>query len=239
MQGSASPDGYKALVAGDAASALLFAGGLVRRIDAGDPLVLLGGIHVGCFELFGSARVRSVRDLKGKTVAVPRVGQQPAHLCGEHGDIRGPGSTDRYSLGDPSRAGAMQLLAEGKIDGFMGFPPEPQELRARADRPCRGQHHDGPPVVPVLLLHGRREPGLRPHAPGRQQARGAGDAEGDRRLRAGAGARAARLVVDKGLRAALRLRGADAAGDSPTTGGASTTPRTRCASTPCACMRPA
>jgi NMT1-like family len=40
---------------------------------------------------------------------------------------------------------AMQLLAEGKIDGFMGFPPEPQEWRAkqighvvvetRADRP--------------------------------------------------------------------------------------------------------
>jgi NitT/TauT family transport system substrate-binding protein len=25
----------------------------------------------------------------------------------------------------------MQLLAEGKIDGFVGFPPEPQELRAK------------------------------------------------------------------------------------------------------------
>ena len=27
-------------------------------------------------------------------------------------------------------AESMRLLAEGKIDGFMGFPPEPQELRA-------------------------------------------------------------------------------------------------------------
>jgi NitT/TauT family transport system substrate-binding protein len=26
---------------------------------------------------------------------------------------------------------AMRLLAEGKIDGFIGFPPEPQELRAK------------------------------------------------------------------------------------------------------------
>ena len=25
----------------------------------------------------------------------------------------------------------MQLFAEGKIDAFLGFPPEPQELRAR------------------------------------------------------------------------------------------------------------
>ena len=25
----------------------------------------------------------------------------------------------------------MQLLAEGKIDAFLGFPPEPQELRAK------------------------------------------------------------------------------------------------------------
>jgi NitT/TauT family transport system substrate-binding protein len=74
VKGSASPDAYKALAAGEASMGLLFAGGLVARIDAGDPLVVLGGIHVGCFELFGSARVRSVRDLKGKTVAVPALG---------------------------------------------------------------------------------------------------------------------------------------------------------------------
>ena len=111
--------------------ALLFAGGVVTRIDTGAPLVLIGGIHVGCFELFGSARVRSVRDLKGKTVAVPALGSHQ-HLfvasmatyvgLDPHTDIdwvihRGPE--------------AMQLLAEGKIDGFMGFPPEPQELRAK------------------------------------------------------------------------------------------------------------
>ena len=28
-------------------------------------------------------------------------------------------------------AEAMRLLAEGKIDAFLGFPPEPQELRAK------------------------------------------------------------------------------------------------------------
>ena len=26
---------------------------------------------------------------------------------------------------------SIQLLADGHVDGFIGFPPEPQELRAR------------------------------------------------------------------------------------------------------------
>ena len=34
------------------------------------PLKLISGLHVGCYALVGSARVRSVRDLKGKTVSV-------------------------------------------------------------------------------------------------------------------------------------------------------------------------
>jgi len=25
----------------------------------------------------------------------------------------------------------MELFIEGKVDGFLGFPPQPQELRAR------------------------------------------------------------------------------------------------------------
>ena len=51
----------------------------VRRIEAGDPLVILAGVHVGCFELFGTDRVRAIRDLKGKTVAVAYLGGT-AHL---------------------------------------------------------------------------------------------------------------------------------------------------------------
>jgi NitT/TauT family transport system substrate-binding protein len=74
VQAAASPDGYKALAAGAVHMGQLFAGGLITRLDAGDPLVLIAGIHVGCFELFGTARVRSVRALKGKTVAVPALG---------------------------------------------------------------------------------------------------------------------------------------------------------------------
>ena len=42
----------------------------IPYMDANKPVVALAGIHSGCFEVFASGRVQSVRDLKGKTVAI-------------------------------------------------------------------------------------------------------------------------------------------------------------------------
>jgi NitT/TauT family transport system substrate-binding protein len=131
VQGAASPDAYKALAAGDVDMALLFAAGVVTRIDTGAPLVLLGGIHGGCFELFGSARVHSVRDLKGKTVAVPALGSHQHLFVASIAAYVGLDPRTDIHWVIHRAPEAMQLLAEGKIDGFMGFPPEPQELRAK------------------------------------------------------------------------------------------------------------
>lgn len=101
------------------------------RVEAGAPIVVLAGIHSGCYELFGTERVRTIRDLKGKTVAVLTIGS-PEHVFL---------STILAYVGlDPRRdvkwvahepAVSMQLLAEGKVDAFLAFAPEPQELRAR------------------------------------------------------------------------------------------------------------
>ena len=38
----------------------------IIRVEKGDPIVFLAGVHVGCFEVFGNDRVRAIRDLKGK-----------------------------------------------------------------------------------------------------------------------------------------------------------------------------
>jgi NitT/TauT family transport system substrate-binding protein len=48
----------------------------VLDVDAGIPLVMLAGIHPGCFELIGGRRVQTVRDLKDKTVAIRRSSTQ-------------------------------------------------------------------------------------------------------------------------------------------------------------------
>jgi len=41
-------------------------GPVLIQIDEGDPLVLLAGVHVGCFVLFATESVRTIRDLKGR-----------------------------------------------------------------------------------------------------------------------------------------------------------------------------
>src|SRR2546426_8273578 len=60
-----------ALASGEADLNGHFAAPLLLRLEAGDPIVILAGLHIGCFELFGTPEVRTIRDLKGKTVAVP------------------------------------------------------------------------------------------------------------------------------------------------------------------------
>jgi NitT/TauT family transport system substrate-binding protein len=103
---------------------------LVRAIAGGAPVVVLGGVHVGCYELFAQKNIRRVGELKGKRVAAgdnpplfsviaAQVGLDPAK------DIDYVSSTDP----DP-----LELFVQGKIDAFLGFPPHPQELRARGFR---------------------------------------------------------------------------------------------------------
>ena len=63
-----------ALASGEADIKMHFAAPTLLRLDAGDPVVILAGGHIGCFELFGAAGVRAIHDLKGKTVAVSALG---------------------------------------------------------------------------------------------------------------------------------------------------------------------
>ena len=108
------------------------------------PCVAIGGIHAGCFELFGTSRVRSVRDLKNRTIAVGAYPGAQALVTAMALYVGLDPRRDTRFVSPPSEE-AMQLLAEGKIDAMLGFPPEPQELRkrkighvvvsTRADRP--------------------------------------------------------------------------------------------------------
>ena len=71
LRGSSS---HKATAAGEIDFGSNFIGPTLTRLEGGDPLVLLSGTHVGCFELFAREQVRAVRDLKGKTMAVRQLG---------------------------------------------------------------------------------------------------------------------------------------------------------------------
>lgn len=104
----------------------------IVAVDAGAPIVVLGGLHAGCVEVFASDRVRDLRDLAGKRVVANGPGGA------EHIFI----STVATNVGlDPVRDvewvfesdyGAWPgLLEAGKVDVVNAFPPLNLELRER------------------------------------------------------------------------------------------------------------
>ncbi len=155
-----------------------------RRSMPAKPITVLAGVHVGCFELFGNEGIRSIADLKGKTVGVQALGSTPHALLGSWPPRSGSiPIKDIHWVTDPS-VKPMELFADGKIDAFLGFPPEPQDLRARQDRPrrsstarwtARGRN------ISAACLSGNR--GLRPQISGRDQTRAARHSQGHRSLR--------------------------------------------------------
>jgi NitT/TauT family transport system substrate-binding protein len=121
----------KALASGDAHIGIHYATPLVSRIDAGDPITIIAGGHVGCFELFANEKVRAIRDLKGKAVALPAASSTPGALLKIMVSQVGldPNKDVRWVI-EPS-AKQVRLLIDGKIDAFLAFAPVAQELRAK------------------------------------------------------------------------------------------------------------
>lgn len=108
-----------------------FAPQWVSVIDGGGTVTILGGVHVGCFELFGNEGIRSIADLKGKTVGVAALGSSDhlfASVIAAHIGLDPANDIRWVTSQSPTPA---ELFADGKIDACLGLPPVPQELRAR------------------------------------------------------------------------------------------------------------
>jgi NitT/TauT family transport system substrate-binding protein len=122
---------YQTFMRGDFDFITDFAPLCVHAIDQGMAVTILAGVHVGCFELFANENVHSIADLRGKAIGVAALGS-PQHMflapIAAHVGI--DPSKDINWVVSPS-VQPMQLFIDGKLDGFLGLPPEPQELRAR------------------------------------------------------------------------------------------------------------
>jgi NitT/TauT family transport system substrate-binding protein len=121
----------KTLAAGDAQMGMPFLGPFLLHLDAGAPLLILSGGHVGCLELFAHEPIRSIRDLKGKRVAVVALGDTRhiflATLLAYVGlDPR----KDVTIVAHPHRD-AMRLFEAKHVDAYIATPPFGQELRAK------------------------------------------------------------------------------------------------------------
>jgi NitT/TauT family transport system substrate-binding protein len=100
----------------------------IQAIDHGAPITIVAGVHAGCYELFAREDLRSLTELKGKQVGLQA--GSPALLKLMAAQVGLDPERDLQWVIDP-KVKPLDLFAEGKIDAFLGFPPEPQELRAR------------------------------------------------------------------------------------------------------------
>jgi len=96
-------------------------------IDSGLPITLVAGIHAGCYELFGSDGIRSIRDLKGERVGTTVASDLLEMMAAFVGlDPK----KDLTIINDPE-AKPLDQFIQGNLDAYMALPPEPQLLHAR------------------------------------------------------------------------------------------------------------
>jgi NitT/TauT family transport system substrate-binding protein len=102
----------------------------IASIEAGVPIKVLAGLHSGCLELIANNYIHRVADLRGKRVGVDSIGgASHVHLS----------LMAAYVGLDPAKdiewvvqaTNPAQLFIDGKVDAFLGTPPQPQELRAK------------------------------------------------------------------------------------------------------------
>lgn len=108
-----------------------FGGTVVYHLDAGLPITAVGGLHPGCFELFAHEPVRTISDLKGRRVGIQTLassGHLYLSIMARHVGLD-PKADIEWVV--PSSGDAMAMFSAGETDAFLGFPPEPQELRTR------------------------------------------------------------------------------------------------------------
>ncbi len=130
VEGPSGTPGQQLMSTGRIDIGMNFAAVMVQQLDQGVPFIVLAGIHAGCFELFGTNGVKTISDLRGKTAAVLSLGSSQHVFLSSIAASVGldPQHDIRWATHPPAQA--KQMLAEGSIDAFLGFPPDPQELRA-------------------------------------------------------------------------------------------------------------
>jgi NitT/TauT family transport system substrate-binding protein len=103
----------------------------VSAIGSGKSVTLLAGVHVGCYELFAAGGIRTIVDLKGKSVGVGAVGSVGSLLVTMMAAHVGLDPAKDINWVTDPKVKPIELFVDGKVDAFLGFPPEPQDLRAR------------------------------------------------------------------------------------------------------------
>jgi len=104
---------------------------IVYGMERHRSVVVLAGIHAGCYELFGNGPIHSIRDLRGQTIPIYAFGGADHVLMASMLAYVGIHPMKEVNWLVAEGGDTMRLFVEGKANAFMGFPPGPQELRAK------------------------------------------------------------------------------------------------------------
>jgi NitT/TauT family transport system substrate-binding protein len=104
---------------------------LASRLAAGEPVTVLAGVHSGCFELIAQEPIETISDLKGRKVGVSDLSSGRYLLLRIMVAYVGLDPDADINWVTSPKVRPADLFAAGQVDAFLGYPPEPQELRAR------------------------------------------------------------------------------------------------------------
>ncbi len=101
----------------------------IAAVDDNRDTVVLSGLHAGCIEVFANERVQTIRDLKGKRVAVNGLGSPDRRLLASVAAYIGldPERDIEWVYARPGEWAPM--LAAGDVDGIVTFPPMSYDVR--------------------------------------------------------------------------------------------------------------
>ena len=103
---------------------------ILPAIDIGMPLAVIAGLHVGCWELFGNERVKSVTGLKGKKVAISGIGGvEHVWLSSILAYVGMDPRTDINWVPTGKIAESQKRFLAREVDAFLAFPPQPYDVR--------------------------------------------------------------------------------------------------------------
>ena len=121
----------EAIASGQIDFSMHFSGPLVLLLDGGGKVTMLAGVHVGCFELFARDGINSIADLKGRSVVIPGLGSSVHVFLSAMASLVGLDPAKDINWVTSVEPKPIELFLDGKVDAFLGFPPEPQHLRAQ------------------------------------------------------------------------------------------------------------
>ena len=131
VKGDKSVDQSEWIARGETDFSVNFPPNQIASIDAGVPIKVLTGLHSGCLELIAKESIRSVPDLRGKRVGIDGFNSSRHVWLSLMAAYVGldPVNDIQWVLAED--ATPAELFVQGKIDAFLGTPPQPQELRAK------------------------------------------------------------------------------------------------------------